>query len=911
MVSGIDFLFKSQEIKVEPKPWMASGEFSFSLLTKDTLGACIDACIESGLYSLDLETTGLDSRVFEGSTKDKIVGVCLSHNGKDGYYLPLRHKESDLNVSWSLFKSEMARLIESPARAIFHNGKFDHEFLQFCGGSPLGVWDDAAKWEDTLILAYLENTRRKSKGLKTLSKDLLGMEMIELSALFPPTQKNRDFSTLDPSWEPVLWYAASDAICTFQLYGVLAPQVLTPDHGFGQASIYKLEKSCVTATRWMERARILTDQDKAVTLVQIGQREWIDCLEGVYSSASDLLDRDIRPLFFKIMKEKTEEAPNSYFDTEDTSVFYMDRVDTARREASRLGINDQTTITKRVISLVEKGNKESVDFPLTYDILSPEKLGLLMRELRMPGLTVTEKSGQVKTSKDELEKVLNRAGDQFPFAQKIKRFREVAKALSTYLFPIIEDCHSDGTLKANFNAHRVDTGRFSAPSSRRPKVDGGTRFPFHGTPSTYDPSRPECLARVRECIISRPGKIMAAIDYAGVELRIVTNFSHEPLWVTEFFRCSKCQNAFGRGDKTRTPDPPPPFCPSCGSDKIGDLHTLTAISLYGKDAQNRSDWKALRGNGKATNFALCYGGSGNAVSRSTGVDQEEGNRIKETFDKTYKGLSKWWAHQHRFARKHGFVLTDFGRKYPVPDINLPRIDPQTGRKNGGFIAKARRNSVNGPVQGSSADITKLAMALIYKACRDRGWLDKVHMLLTMHDELVFEIDKDILKEAIDVLVECMAFNPVVMNRNWTIPLTVDVELGHNWTVPWDLNKIKKSGKWPEELKSLFDGSGTTESPEVPDEVPNKVDETLHTKDAPVTKVKIKEFTSRTIEKLAIAIFGSRDDQGTSLRFELPEGVDWDDSVESLWGKPFPEALRVNRDKFFLLAEDLITLQSEP
>ena len=561
MVSGIEFLFQTQEIKVEPKPWMVGGDYSFSLLTQDTLSACIDACIESGLYSLDLETTGLDNRIFDGSTKDKIVGACLSPDGMQGYYLPLRHKESDLNVSWSLFKSEMKRLIESPARAIFHNGKFDQEFLQFCGGEPLGVWDDAAKWEDTLILAYLENTRRKSKGLKGLSKQLLNMEMIEISALFPSTQKNRDFSTLDPSWEPVLWYAASDAICTYKLYEILAPKVLNPDDGFGQASIYKLEKACVTATRWMERARILTDQDKATKLIQIGQGEWLDCLEEVYASASELLNRDIRPLFFQIMKEKTEEAPNSYFDPKDTSIFYMDRVDTARREAGRMGLNDKTTITKAVPSLLERGKKENVDFPMTYDILSPEQLGLLMRELRMPGLTVTEKSGQVKTSKDELEKVLNRAGDQFPFAQKIKRFREVAKALSTYLFPIIEDCHSDGSLRANFNAHRVDTGRFSAPSSRRPKVDGGTRFPFHGTPSTYDPNRPECLARIRECIISRPGMVMAAIDYAGVELRIVTNFSREPLWVAEFFRCSKCGNTFDRGDQSKTPEPPPLSAP--------------------------------------------------------------------------------------------------------------------------------------------------------------------------------------------------------------------------------------------------------------------------------------------------------------------------------------------------------------
>lgn len=901
MVSGIDFLFQAQEIKVDPKAWMKDDEYEFILVTDQTLKECIDACFESGLYSLDLETTGLDNRVFDGETKDKIVGACLSPDGKRGYYLPLRHKKGD-NISWSQFKKEMLRLVESDSRAIFHNGKFDQEFLQFCGGAPIGLWDKPRKWEDTLILAYIENTRRKSKKLKVLSNELLGMEMIELKELFPSNKRkgSLDFSTLDPSWEPVLWYAASDAICTYRLYEALASSVLNSSHECDSKSVYYLEKACVTATRWMERARILTDQDKARELIQIGQREWLESLEGVYSSVSELLGRDVRPHFFKIMSGLTDDAPMALFDPEDTSIFYMDKVEQARREASRLSLNNKEVITKRAPSLID--NKiEDVNFLLTYDILSPEQLGLLMRELKVPGLKLTEKSGQVKTSKDELNRVLSKAGDRFPFTKRIQRFREVGKALSTYLFPLVEDCHTDHTVKANFNAHRADTGRFSAPSSRKPKLDGGTRFPFHGTPSVYDPKRPECLTRIRECIISRPGKVIAAIDYAGVELRIVTNFSQEPLWLVEFFRCSKCAKTFDRGDGTQTPTPPPPFCPQCGSDKIGDLHTLTGLSLYGQQATKRDDWKALRGNAKATNFALCYGGSGRAVSRSTGVDDDEGTRIKQRFTSTYRGLKVWWSKQHKYARKHGFVLTAFGRKYPVPDIKLPRIDPQTGRNNGAFIAKAERNSVNGPIQGTSADITKLAMSLVYKECSKRGWLEKVHMLITMHDELVFEIDKDILSEAIDLIVECMAFNPVILKKNWSVPLTVDVELGYDWTVPWDLNQIRKSGEWPEELKGLFD---QTESVPKPVETANALKppeaEIIFAKNPPVTAISLNSLTPKTVEKLAVAIFGSRDPIGTHLHFSnIPYEL-----YSSVWGVAEPEALRVDIEKFKILAGGL-------
>jgi hypothetical protein len=93
------------------------------------------------------------------------------------------------------------------------------------------------------------------------------------------------------------------------------------------------------------------------------------------------------------------------------------------------------------------------------------------------------------------------------------------------------------------------------------------------------------------------------------------------------------------------------------------------------------------------------------------------------------------------------------------------------------------------VHNSSADITKIAMGLIYKEMRDQGWLDKCQMIITMHDELVFEIDLDIIDEAIKVIVPLMNRNSLLMSRNWPIPLTSDVEMGYSWAVPWDLNAM--------------------------------------------------------------------------------------------------------------------------
>jgi len=1150
----MDVLDEISRPKVEQKPWMK--DIEFRLATPDDLDTIAQECIEAGVYGLDLEGTGLDSRAFPNDsgrleTVDKIVGYCIAPSITKGWYIPVRHREEgvEANVPPRLVVEMVRKIQAGGAVAVFHNAKYDHKLLDYDPLGPVGEWDDPDLWDDTVILAYLRNSRGKNKGLKHLSKVELGREMIELEDLFPPEAvkaKKLDFSTLDPQWEPALWYAASDAINTLYLRQKFIDAVVgKDDHGNSQRIMYRLEKACLRATLWMEQSRIHIDRDRLTGLIRLGQEEWWSSLVSVYDEASALLGRDVRPSWFHHMQDT--------FDPNVLQPNYMEA-----REIAQVGSTDdqKPSVEKSVPRIDDPRRQESVVFPAVYDVTIAANLGQMLRELGVKGLVATEKSGQVKTSKDVLDRVIEEAGDQFPFMKKIKRFREVAKGLGSNLFPIYWDStperSPDSCVYAGFNAHKVDTGRFSTPLPREKRKEffhGQVRWNVHSTPATYDKSKPECVRRTREIVSARPGHVLFAIDYSGVELRIVTNLSGEPKWINEFFRCSSCDHTFPRDTR------PPPFCPECGSDKIGDLHTLTAFGVFGEGIKGTEGFKQYRQQAKCVhpdtiiirdglptrigdlpfgdvdtflplpaggeiqgpqgpipllesynggvkplyhvvtrrgvvtcsdqhpfqtpqglvsiseglgpgtplvdadpvsvedgeyptldiplradvpvlqytpdhamsyvagayqgdgckagdrsvsiahgtvrkkdrlgipyaewqdilsgaleragfrpvrrkrsvyfgsrntmafmeflglltrdghrtlrvppwimqagrkailhylaglwdtdgyvsakdgcgawttkdvvfagqvaallhavgikprveaswnkkyqkhywrvhvtnqgmgeigeqmrhpgkkarlrkqtrknrskpnevllvipagegpcfdvhvgsedhtfwcnglvtrnslNFAMCYGGGGSAAQRATGVSKEEGWRIKNQYDKTYRTLQKWWTYQHRTARQWKYVTTAYGRKYPLPDID---------HEQGGFRSKAERNAVNGPVQGSSADIMKLAMALIYKEVKKRGWQDRVFMTITIHDELVFEIHDSLAGEAVEVIKQIM-IEDAAKNLGWLVPLTVDVEFGDDWTVPNNLTEMmwNKGGKWTERWVRVF------------------------------------------------------------------------------------------------------------
>ena len=135
---------------------------------------------------------------------------------------------------------------------------------------------------------------------------------------------------------------------------------------------------------------------------------------------------------------------------------------------------------------------------------------------------------------------------------------------------------------------------------------------------------------------------------------------------------------------------------------------------------------------------------------------------------------------------------------------------------------------------------------------------------------------------------------------------MDVELGYDWTVPWDLNKIKKSGEWPEELEKLFNVEASQEI-EIREEGESVSKDVTNTSiDSEVKTVFISDLTPRVLEQLAIAVFGSRDPDGVSLCFAFDSNTELTDLIRQVWGSPYPDDLKVNLDKFVLLAGDILS-----
>lgn len=365
-----------------------------------------------------------------------------------------------------------------------------------------------------------------------------------------------------------------------------------------------------------------------------------------------------------------------------------------------------------------------------FNLDSPKELGnILFEELKIPNAGKTAKSGQYKTSKDDLDELNEEHNGKFPALSLVVKYRKYTKALGTYIEPLSTRTDKFNDALFQFFSCGTNTGRFASR--------GSENGPDCGVQGQNITSVEKGIVNIRRAFAARPGFILAAIDYSGVELRLIANFAGIKKWIEEFINGS------------------------------GDLHSITARDCFGL-APDQPVPPELRKIAKAVNFGCAYGAGGQTIAESAGISKEEGFRIHRAFFNGVPEFDRWIKKKQKEGKEQGFVTTAWGRIRLLPDIK---------NDNPFYRGHDERNAVNSPIQGSSADITKIAMVKVYDLVKKSNWWDDVRLMLTVHDELVFEVRDSCKEELLPILIDTMCN---VAPKIWPVPIKVDCEVGPDW-----------------------------------------------------------------------------------------------------------------------------------
>jgi DNA polymerase-1 len=352
-----------------------------------------------------------------------------------------------------------------------------------------------------------------------------------------------------------------------------------------------------------------------------------------------------------------------------------------------------------------------------FNINSPAQIKkILFEKIKMSskGIRKTSKKSELSTAASELE----RLREAHPIINLILEYRELYKLKSTYIdaLPELADKKTK-RIHANFNQTVTATGRLSSSNPNLQNI----------------PVRGELGKEIRKAFIAEKGKILAAFDYSQIELRIVASISGD----------KKMIDAFNSHE---------------------DIHTRTASEIWGVPQKDIT--KDMRRAAKAINFGVLYGMGPRGLAESAGISRDEAIDFISRYFSLYQGIKNYLEETKALAYSLGYSETLFGRRRYFPEI----VSPVPYLR-----ATAERMAINHPVQGTEADIVKIAMIKINKE------LPEVKMILQVHDELVFEIKKTNFKKTAEKIKEIME-NAVKLK----VPVDVDVKIGENWG---DMKKI--------------------------------------------------------------------------------------------------------------------------
>jgi DNA polymerase-1 len=350
-----------------------------------------------------------------------------------------------------------------------------------------------------------------------------------------------------------------------------------------------------------------------------------------------------------------------------------------------------------------------------FQIGSTQQLGQVLYErLGLKGGR-KGKSGAYSTDVNELERL---AAEGVDCARLVLDWRQLTKLRSTYTDALQAVINPEtGRVHTSFSLTGAQTGRLSSNDPNLQNI----------------PIRTEVGRKIRDAFVADPGHVLLSADYSQIELRLVAHMADVP----------QLKEAFRAGE---------------------DIHSLTAQELFG--TVNRE----TRNQAKTINFAILYGSSSWGIAGRLGVSKEEGKAIIDRYFERFPGIRAYIHGTLAFAREHGFTRTLFGRK--------THFEPNIRSPNPSIRAGAERAAVNAPLQGTSADLIKRAMARMDGALAEAG-LEDVRMLLQVHDELVFEVPEGREDETAAVVRRVMssAAEPAI---RLDVPLDVEVGWGEHW-----------------------------------------------------------------------------------------------------------------------------------
>ena len=350
------------------------------------------------------------------------------------------------------------------------------------------------------------------------------------------------------------------------------------------------------------------------------------------------------------------------------------------------------------------------------NIMSPKQIGILLFEKMKLDSKVKPKAG-VRYSYPTDEETLNGIADKHPIVNEILEYRGVKKLLSTYIEPFPTFVSPiTGKIHTTFNQALTATGRLSSSKPNLQNI----------------PIRTERGKEIRKAFISsRPDGVIVSADYSQIELRIMAHLSCDQHLIA----------AFRNGQ---------------------DVHAMTAAKIFGIGIDEvTADQRRIA---KTANFGIMYGISAFGLSQRLKIGRAEAKKIIEDYFANFPAISSYIDDTVAAARETGYVETIFGRRRYLPDINS---------KNATVRSLAERNAINAPIQGTAADIIKLAMINVDKRLVAEGLQSR--MVLQIHDELMF----DALPSEVDVLKKIVT-EEMENVISLSIPLTVECNHGNNW-----------------------------------------------------------------------------------------------------------------------------------